>query len=245
MRPRATAPRRRQAGLSLVELLIGITVGLFVVAAASTVVANQLSDNRRLLLETQVQQDLRAAMDTITRQLRRAGTGAEANIEAAIAVSPTAGGAGNPFSSIISTTGSASEIEFRFYLDADQQGPFGFKRDGGVILSRMRRTGGLSGTSWQDLTDPNTLTVTSFSVTPRTVTSAVLPCPKLCPVNATLDPAGIRQYCWPQHVVRSFVIEIEAVSRSDASVRRALRNEVRVRNDVVNFNGGATTVCPS
>lgn len=57
----------RQRGLSLVELMVGITVGLFVVAAAATLVANQLSDNRRLLLETQVQQDLRATMDIITR----------------------------------------------------------------------------------------------------------------------------------------------------------------------------------
>ncbi len=45
---------RSQRGLSLVELMVGITDGLFVVAAAATLVANQLSDNRRLLLETQV-----------------------------------------------------------------------------------------------------------------------------------------------------------------------------------------------
>ena len=51
--------------------MVGVAVGLFVVAAASMLVATQLSDNRRLTLETQVQQDLRAAADIITRELRR------------------------------------------------------------------------------------------------------------------------------------------------------------------------------
>ncbi|MBL0296208.1 MAG: hypothetical protein IPQ21_03185 [Betaproteobacteria bacterium] len=53
--------------------MVGITVGLFIVAAAAMLVTTQLGDNRRLLLETQVQQDLRATADIITRELRRAG----------------------------------------------------------------------------------------------------------------------------------------------------------------------------
>lgn len=63
----------RQRGLSLVELLVGISVGLFVLAGATLLLSTQLGDNRRLLLETQLQQDLRATMDIITRELRRAG----------------------------------------------------------------------------------------------------------------------------------------------------------------------------
>ncbi|MDQ2780283.1 MAG: prepilin-type N-terminal cleavage/methylation domain-containing protein, partial [Pseudomonadota bacterium] len=66
--------RLLQRGLSLVELMVGITIGLFVVAAAATLVSVQLADNRRLLLETQMQQDLRATADIIGRELRRAGS---------------------------------------------------------------------------------------------------------------------------------------------------------------------------
>ena len=65
--------RQRQTGLSLVELMVGVAVGLFVVAGATLVVSNQLGDNRRLMLETQIQQDLRAAADLIARDLRRSG----------------------------------------------------------------------------------------------------------------------------------------------------------------------------
>ncbi len=53
--------------------MVGIAVGLFIVAGATMVVTTQLGDNRRLLLETQLQQDLRATADIITRELRRAG----------------------------------------------------------------------------------------------------------------------------------------------------------------------------
>ena len=65
--------RGRMRGLSLVELMVGVAVGLFVVAAAALMASGQLSDNRRLLLETQLQQDLRATVDIVTRELRRTG----------------------------------------------------------------------------------------------------------------------------------------------------------------------------
>ena len=59
-------------GLSLIELMVGIAVGLFIVAAATVLVSGQLGENRRLMLDTQLQQDLRATADIITRELRRA-----------------------------------------------------------------------------------------------------------------------------------------------------------------------------
>jgi len=234
--------RTAQLGVSLVELMIGITVGLFVVAAASALVANQLGDNRRLLLEMQVQQDLRASMDIITRQLRRAGSGTANNVQAGLAgATPAAGGAANPFGTVTPSAAPATETTFSYYFDASQQGPYGFKLDGVVIKSLMKQALG-SGYQWQDLTDRNTIVVTSFTVTPRTVTSTPLPCPKLCPPDAS-DPTG--RYCWPKLVVRSYVVDIEAVAKSDAGVRRGLRTDVRIRNDLVQFNDPTAPVCPA
>ena len=67
----ARQPSRRARGLSIVELLVGIAVGLFVLAGATLLVSSQLSDNRQLMLETQVQQDLRASADLIARPTPR------------------------------------------------------------------------------------------------------------------------------------------------------------------------------
>ncbi len=229
--------RYAQRGLSLVELMVGITVGLFVVAAAASLVANQLGDNRRLLLETQVQQDLRATMDIITRQLRRAGAATPATVEAGIAASPVAGGASNPFSEIKQLGPlAAAETQFKFYFDASQQGPYGFKLEGGVVKTLIPRVI-VAGGTWQDLTDSNTLVVDAFSITPQVISSTELPCPKPC------DPANPADTsCWPKLVVRNYVVEIKAHAKSDAGVARGLRNEVRIRNDMVQPNGAA--LCP-
>lgn len=234
---RPTNTGRLQRGMSLVELMVGIAVGLFVVAAAATLVANQLGDNRKLLLETQLQQDLRASMDIITRQLRRANASTAANVEAGIATSALAGGIRNAY--VSEDHSAVNPAAFQFYFDASQDGPYGFQLVDGVIQTSLRRVIGV-GASWQELTDPNTVVVEEFTVTPRGTTSIRLPCPKKCPDTTT--------NCWPQLVVRDFVVEIKAYAKSDPAIRRSLRNEVRVRNDVIKFNdtsSATSAVCPA
>lgn len=236
---------RSQRGLSLVELMVGVAVGLFVVAAAAMLVANQLSDNRRLLLETQLQQDIRASMDIITRQLRRAGALDTVPVQQGLSTSPTAGGAWNPFTDVVVTNpgGTAGQVDFKFILDPSQN-TFGFKLEDGALKTWVPRVG-LAGGNWQELTDKNSITVTEFKITPRIVQSSALPCPKLCSDGST--------DCWPQLVLREYTVEISARSRTDASVQRSLRNDVRLRNDLVQFNDPAapapapthTLVCPA
>jgi prepilin peptidase dependent protein B len=65
--------RRQQQGLSLVELMVGIAIGLVIVAAALFALTHHLRANRSLLVEARLAQDLRTAADLITRDLRRAG----------------------------------------------------------------------------------------------------------------------------------------------------------------------------
>ena len=73
MSPFRASRRRAMAGVSLVELMVGIAIGLIIVAGGLALLANFTGENRRLLLETRLNQDLRAAMDVVTRDLRRAG----------------------------------------------------------------------------------------------------------------------------------------------------------------------------
>ena len=62
-----------QRGLSIVELMVGIAVGMFLVAGAVTMFVGNLTSSRQLLVEARVNQDLRATVDLISRDLRRAG----------------------------------------------------------------------------------------------------------------------------------------------------------------------------
>ena len=46
---RLHAGRRAQLGMTIVELMVGVAIGLIIVAAASLLMTNQVVENRRLL----------------------------------------------------------------------------------------------------------------------------------------------------------------------------------------------------
>jgi len=220
--------RRRQTGLSLVELMVGIAVGMFIVAAASLMVATQLSDNRRLLVETQIQQDLRAAADIIARDLRRSGSFRLDQAHVGLA-NATAAGTDNPLMGLpLSAAGvTASAVEYSYMRSLPETGPFEFQLSDGAIKSRV-------GAVFQDLTDPSTVTITDFDVTPVDEPPLPMVCQRLC-ADGTQD-------CWPQLRVRRFTITITGQAVSDPSVVRTVNVGVRLRNDDVNFRGAS--LCP-
>lgn len=225
-RSRGARVRAAQRGLSLVELMVGVAIGLFVVAGATMLVSNQLGDNRRLLLETQIQQDLRAASDIIVRDLRRSGYWGAAQTgvwhAGAVAVST------NPYTALSAASGvPVSEVTFDYSrgvendaVDATDQA--GFKLEGGAIKMRV-------GGNWQPLTDDRTLRVTTFRVTlqDQPVTLSCL-----------LDCGGGAVNCPPTQSLRELRVEIAGEARNDASVRRSVRSNVRLRNDII------TGACP-
>ena len=236
-------------GFSLVELMVGIAVGMFVVAAAALMTSTQLTDNRRLLLETQLQQDLRAAADIVARDLRRAGYW----LDARNGVPSPAGGPiapANPYGEMLADAAN-SKVLYAYKRGAGAES-FGFRLDtDGVLRScqselRVLSAGGCSG-AWQDLTDGTTVQITSFAISTtrsgaraQTANSSALqiPCPALCADGTTT--------CWPTVSVREFVISISGRSRNDAAVTRSLELSVRLRNDGVQLSSEAPAgeACP-
>lgn len=226
--------RGGQRGLSVVELMVGITIGLIVAAAATLVMSNQTIDTRRLLLETQLQQDLRAAADIVTRELRRAGADVE-NPSLNMVWYP-----GRPtevWSNVYAETltpaagATANEVSFAYNPGDGGADVFGFKLEGGVLRTKLRAGG------WQDLTDRSSMVVTQFSVTRSADSTAQVPCPKAC--------ADGTAACWPTVSVRSMAVSIRARSNQANEIERSILSHVRVRNDRVRFaNGSTTQVCP-
>jgi type II secretory pathway component PulJ len=223
-------------GLSIVELMIGIAVGLFIVAAATVMATGQLSENRRLLLESQLQQDLRATSDIITRELRRSG--AIINAQNLVATS-TAAAQANAISATTPASGvhSPAEVTFRYERNLVEQGPWGFKLQDGIIKTQLVNS--LTGVSagWQDLTDGSVMEVTQFSVAINREPPIEVPCPKICPSGDTT--------CWPLMYVRDFVVNITARLRAAPEVVRSVRSTVRARNEMVEFRTGGPLACPA
>ena len=214
-------------GTSIVELLIGIAIGLFIAAGATLLLTSQLGDNRRLLLEAQVQQDLRAAADLMSRDLRRAGYWGNAY---RYVWAQTAADVSNPYQDTTSlgTTG----LVYSRSID-EEAGPLGV--DAGVVSAserigfRLNTTDHmietLIGGSWQALTDRDVLKVTQFELRLHTQNIA-LPCGAPCPASG---PGGCPLVQHSRYV--TLVISAQAVH--DATVQRSLSDTIGLRNDVV------------
>ena len=234
--PHSTPPQRAarisgRCGLSIVELLVGIAIGLFILAGASLVASQQIGDNRLLMLETQVQQDLRATADMVVRDIRRAGFWGNA----ALQVWPAATGVvANPYPSLAaSAVGPRTNYEYTYSsadastaengLDDAERYGFAWNSSAGTVEMRLGAAG------WQTLTDPAVLRVTKFDVT--IVPSIIeLPCS---------NPCAALLACPPTQTIRDVSVVIEGQAVHDEKVKRSIRSDVRLRNDEV------TGSCPA
>jgi type IV pilus assembly protein PilW len=210
-------------GVTMVELLVATAIGLVIVAAAGSVVASHQQAARRVQSEARLMQDLRTTAELVGRDLRRAGRWAAAASAVRQGDAPVAA---NPHVAIAPASAPASAVALSFSTHEgaesaiDDDDRFGFRLRAGAIELQ------LGARNWQALSDPATLVVTAFEVEPRVDeidlgTFCERPC---APGNAS---------CPPRQQVRSYAITVAGRSPVDASVSRALRSSVRVRNDVV------------
>ena len=210
----------------MVELLVGVAIGLVVAAAAAKLLAGHIHESRKLLLEARLMQDLRTTTDLVTRDLRRAGYwGAAAS---GVWAAGASGVLANPYAALAVGAAASDAVAFRFSRDSvenhtvDSNEGFGFRLRNGTIEMQ------LGAAPWQALTDVTTLTVTAFSITP------------------TLQNISLAGYCartctgssCPQQQVRSLAVRVSGRALNDVGVTRSLHSDVRLRNDTL------TGACP-
>lgn len=239
----------RQRGIGLVELMVGITIGLIVTAGASMVAVNQINEHRRLMLETQLQQDLRTAADLIQHDLRRAGFRgtAEHSVWAPPSVASSLGdkaadvATANPYASITSgdlhtslTYSYARQQSDNSYDASDtvkSNENFGIKWDSTAKVLSLKLGNKADGTSnWQPITDPNVVEVTEFSAI---VNTQDIDLGDFCD-----NPCGGAFPACPVQKVREVNFKIVAKATHDSNVVRTLTGVERIRADAL------TGVCP-
>lgn len=243
-----------QSGVSIVELMVGMVIGLFIVGGASTMFVNNLNSNRHLLIETRVNQDLRAAADVISRDIRRANywgnatTGLFGLDATAVASNPHTGA-----SAPLTVDNTNHIVTYSYARDTNDQ--VNSNEYAGFKLESVSGIGVLkimtSENVWQDLTDQNSINVTVFNATEATPPisnnlSKYCPCLKtlgcdINPVNGNLRyPKGGADWTNPPTLtIPRVTFSITGHAVSDPAIERTFTQTVRVRNPVL------TGSCPS
>lgn len=227
----AVGTRRRQRGLSLVEMMVGIAIGLFIVAGATLMAVTQLTENRKLQLEIQVQQDLRAASDHVSRELRRAG-GDEPHVGSFFWTPAYPTLKRMNFFGMLNLSNPTELVSYSYTRNGINTSPdyYGYRLLNGVIQHRAGPS------AFQDLTDRSTVEITAFSVTATSTPERQLPCPRLCP-DGTQD-------CWPTLSVRDYTVSISGRSVADPNLVRTATSHLHLRNDRIEMNVPGVEVCP-
>lgn len=214
---RGRSARCRSQGLSLVELMVGMAIGLVVVAGAMQLNATQLEASRRAVVEARLHQDLRAATELLMRDLRRSGYWAHATVNLAPAT------LANPYATLDRAAGEVvSEVGYRYSQDArendavDVNERFGFRLVSGGLQA-------LHGGRWQALTDTQTLSITRLAIRPA---ASEVTLGERC--DPPCSPGDGR--C-PRLQMRRFDIEVTGRSTSDPQLQRQVVESVQLRND--------------
>jgi prepilin peptidase dependent protein B len=158
--------RRDHRGFTIVELLVGILVGLIVVAGAIAVYITVVRGGNYLVREARVNQELRVAMDLMVNDIRRSGYWRDAE-----PFDPSAPGAGavqfNPFMNRdpaeeitdIHILGGGACILFSYdpTFNEDNGTIFGYRLVGNVIQALLDpdvvETDDCTAGGWQPITD--------------------------------------------------------------------------------------------
>lgn len=238
-----------QRGLSLVELMVGITIGMIVAAGATMVALNQVSEHRRLMSETQMQQDLRTAADLIQQDLRRAGFRgqSDAGVWAPDSGAGTAEQPATPngYTTLTRTDNEAGRMLEYSYARPDSSGNYGnatvpaSNEYFGVRWDRNTKTLYLKigldtdgKPNWQPITDPDATPIVDFD--PQVLLQE-MPLEDFCEQAC---PPGAACAAQPKLTLRQVNLSIKAQSATDRNVVRTLRISERIRADA------QSGVCP-
>lgn len=229
---------RHQKGVGLIELMVGMTIGLIIVAAAGSIYITALRGGTDATRSAKLNMELRGAMDTMVSEIRRAGYHF-----ATTSTDTTA----NPFMQATTSLTIPSASCVLFSYDADQSGAantadfFGFKQDGDAIAMRSGGTApttsdgcAAANDSWEKITDDNNVVVDTLSFTgtfqcwnTATNTSETASCATGNPVyNGAATGNRLVE-------VRDVSITLAGHHKADTLMQISLTQQVRVRNDKI------------
>ncbi|MCL6264418.1 hypothetical protein [Craterilacuibacter sp. RT1T] len=224
---------RSARGFSLLDLMLGITLALIVLAGVGALYVVQVRSSSTTLKTLRLNADLQAMMDVMTAELRRAGYW-----HAQAASAPLT----NPFSSGMDNLDAATPACVRYSYDRDSNGQIsaderlGFKLQtvAGVKSLRMKTSGSASllcsSGNWESLSDGALMAVDTLFVDASAskcvnVTRAQRTDGGGCAALLASAQSGDRLV-----EVRLLKVRLAGYLLADPSIRQQLESSVQLRN---------------
>lgn len=233
----------KQAGFSLIELMISLTIGLIVVGAVLAFAVSTVRANSENIRSARLSQDLRTGMNLVMRELRRSGYDAASVRRLAQGVSP---------SSFTNITVSGQCVTYGYNrptLTGIGGAPVatelkGIRRNatsGALEMNTTSSPMSCTGTTgWFEVTDPKVVNITSFRVTPQETPFSQ--CVNSSTTTAGTPPVTTTTYIVASGNVRNYALSLTGQLRSDATIVRTMVDDVRVRTDDITFT--TTAIVP-
>lgn len=215
--------RKSQAGVTILELMIGMVVGLIILSGALYVFTNTVISSRDILNSARMNQDLSAIMSIISGDLRRSGHWIQ-----------TASSATSPYTDLGMDLNVVSSSCVLYNYDEDNSGTIDNDEYGGFRFSSdavWSRASGASMTScavvsesWNRLSDESFMTIdtATSSFTDNSLclidNVASVACPSAIGGS---EVAGVRE----------ILISISASVNSDTDWQKTVTESVKIRND--------------
>ena len=217
--------RSGESGFTLIELMIGLLIGLIVLSGATYIFVITVKSSRDVMYSARLNQELAAAVSIITGDIRRAGAWRQV------------AGNSSPYSDIGLDFKVISASCVLYNYDEDGNGAIepdeyhGVRLQNSVLeLKYLGTTTNMSDCSlltdqWVPITDDNFMAVTEATFTDESVclingtVSAAAPA---CPSSVGSDEVGF---------VRKVSVKIKAEVNSDRDWKKTVEESVRLRND--------------
>jgi prepilin peptidase dependent protein B len=214
--------RFKQAGFTLVELMIALVINSLLMSGLIAIFVANLNHYNRVINTNRLNQQLESTLQIMANDIRRAGYWANAYTDIGTHQN------NNPFmASGIDVTVNGSNNCILFAYDHDSNGTlpsinasndderYGYRLNGQAVQARPPGAAydcNATASSWENVTDTNIVTITALTFT-------------LTQKNVTTGPGtkGI--------TMRSVDITMTGQLKSDATITNTLTQHIRLRND--------------
>lgn len=231
----------RNRGFTLIELMVALVLGLVVVGGVMGVFMSTYQANAQNIKSVRLNEEMRAVMSMMTRDIRRAGT-------RDLAWQPSLLGTPNPYANNLNwsvtrydaAVPASSCVQFAYDADGlfnpsptvldwvstvDRRG-YRLRREGTSQSVEMRRTGtACNGAGWEKITDENVINVLNLNFT-TTLEPGLSSGVALRTVIITLRAATHTRSANPATLTAADCTNVDVVCRQ-------LVEKIRLRNDAV------------